>query len=257
MQNPVEPPVPADALVDATDAVLDGDLLEALWTAWREGGTVAARALSHAVGRRHMAELQQRAAELGERIVGWKIAHLPISPDEKLACAAPVLSGALGTYRDAAPIRPKLEVEHVARIEQIDANGRPTRVTWHVGLEVIDNHAEDGFVSPGWATADWGLNAAATCGDPCPAPAPGTSATVEIVIADGEPLTFSGPVIDPDLAFDALARDAAAIARPCLPGDLVWTGSLIVPIELAGQPEVDALVHGAGRAHLPRGRHPR
>jgi hypothetical protein len=225
-------------------SALDEQLLGELRRCRRDGGTTPYRELDFETGRRYLRELVAEELGRGDEVRGWKVAHLPPGAPE-FSLAAPVLSSAVDRL-PVAPATARVEVELVGRVRATTPSGRPTELEWHLGLEVIGNHADDGRVSYGWACADWGLNVAAAVGGTVGAhPAPGEPIEILLSIGDEDAIGITGRALDPDVAFAALERDCAATVRPCHAGDLVWIGSLITPVALSGHTAITASALGA------------
>jgi 2-keto-4-pentenoate hydratase len=221
------------------------DLVELLWEARAAGTTVEPRELTLDEARATLAALTRRAVAEGEEVVGWKIARLPDRTGQDVLFAGPVFASSLGPA-DRPLVAPRFEVEHVARVEALD----PLRLSWHLGLEVVDNHAPDWRLDPAWALADWGVHGGAVLGQPCAPPLDGVPRAVELRIGaehravEGAWRTGLGRMAE------VLERDAAALLQPLRPGDLVWSGSLLPPTPVLVGLDVVARVADLGEVRL-------
>ncbi len=200
-------------------------LADRLWQARIHGTTVEPDAgLGLDAGRTVLARLTERAIAAGDEVIGWKIGKLPHPADASdVFLAAPVFTSSLGA-RPRALVSPLLEVEYVARV----VSPADRSAEWQLGFEVVDNHGEGWPFAAGWGIADWGLHAGAVVGEPCDAPV--TDAPVTVTIEGWpEPTTQGAWRTGADRLWEVLARDCPAVLRPCVAGDLVWTGSLWPP----------------------------
>jgi 2-keto-4-pentenoate hydratase len=181
----------------------------------------------------------------GEEVVGWKIARLPDRAGADVLFAGPVFASSLGPAHRAL-VAPRFEVEHVARL---DALG-PLQLTWHLGLEVVDNHAPGWTLDPAWALADWAVHGGAVLGPVSDPPLPDQPRKVELAIG-AERRTVEGAWrTGVPRMVEVLERDCPALLRPWRPGDLVWSGSLLPPTPVPVGVDVVARVDGLGEVRL-------
>ena len=229
------------------------DLAAPLWSAWITGrSTRAVREMSLDEGLAVLQSLTAKRVESGDPIVGWKIARLP--GPEHVAFAGPVFASSLQPNCLIRAMQAQVEVEFVARVERagrrepFDANS----LSWHVGLEFIDNHDPDWVLAPGWAAADWGLHLGAVVGEPCGPPTFESPVVVELEIPPLR-LTEAGAWrVGPDQMIELLRRDCPRLARPCQVGDFVWTGALVAPQPLTTGASITATVEGFGTVTFER-----
>ena len=232
-----------------TDALTHTALVDSLWSARRQDRSVPAEPMSPDDGFAVLRQLVHRAVAAGDEIVGWKIARLPGDDGEPFFFAAPVFVSSFSPESRSELRDPRLEVELVARIQEVGAPGAAWQLDWHVGLEIVDNHDPGWPLHLGWAIADWGLHAAVVLGDGCRAPSDDEGFRVRVESGEG--------VLEADGMWrtghatltDVLARDCPRVGRACRPGDLVWSGALLPPMPVAQAP-VHASVDGLGSATI-------
>jgi hypothetical protein len=142
-------------------------------------------------------------------------------------------------------------VEFVARLEDRQNDGS-WRLSWHVGLEIVDNHDGDWCLDPAWCLADWAVHAGATLGDSCREPRVGEPVGVHLVVG-GREMTLVGQWrTGRGRMLAILDQDCAELVRPCQSGDLVWSGALLPPEPLPVGASVRCSVEGFGSTALHR-----
>lgn len=219
------------------------ELADKLWDARVTGASVPAVELTLSEARSNLRELTRRSVSAGRTVVGWKIGRLSLEDDEDFFFAGPVFDGF--DRRSPALIRPMVEVEFVARLaDRLPDGSWP--VTWHVGLEIADNHDPGWLVDPAWCVADWAVHAAAAVGDPCREPQVGQPLDIRLALGDEEMSTSGQWRTGHSRMLAILERDCADLHRSCQAGDLVWAGSVIPPIAIATGVTVTCSVDGFG-----------
>jgi 2-keto-4-pentenoate hydratase len=219
-------------------------LSEALWQARATGSTIDAVPLSVDDARAVLQELAACEVAAGNAVAGWKIGRMRTQDGSDFFFAGPVFDG---YDRPTRPfVAPRVEVEFVARIGDRNEDGG-WAVSWHVGLEIIDNHDSQWSLDPAWCIADWAVQAAGAVGDPCDEPVVGEPVGVRLNVGGREVRGEGRWRTGRESMLEMLERDCARIARPLAAGDLVWSGSLLPPEPLPKGESVQALVEGAGR----------
>jgi 2-keto-4-pentenoate hydratase len=218
-------------------------LANALWEARNNGTNVDACALALEEAREVLADLVQRELATGREVVGWKIARLPLEGADDVFFAGPVFAH---YDRPTSPlVRPRVEVEFVARIEGREGDGS-WRLSWHVGLEIVDNHDREWCLDPAWCLADWAVHAAASLGGPCQTPPEDAPIGVKLVIGDRSITRKGRWRMGHNRMLATLDKDCEQLARPLQVGDLVWSGSLLPPEPLPVGASVQGSVDGYG-----------
>lgn len=249
--GPVSPDAGGSGVNDRTTT--STTLAEALWLARTTGRSVnAVTDLSLVEGLEVLSHLTARRVQGGDPIVGWKIARLP-GPAHP-AFVGPVFASSLSSGCLAHAVRARVEVEFVARFDQA-LSKKPfdaSSLSWHVGLELIDNHDPDWNLAAGWAAADWGLQVGVVLGDPCGPPPFEVPVGVDLTLPIFR-LTEPGRWrVGLDMMIELLRRDCPQLARPCEAGDLVWTGALIAPRPVAPKASISVTVEGFGTVTFER-----
>ena len=221
------------------------DLVDLLWRARAAGATVEPHELSLDEARATLAELTARAVADGEEVIGWKIARLPDRAGHDVVFAGPVFASSLGVA-DRSLVSPRVEVEHVARVESDDRRD----LTWHLGLEVVDNHAPDWTLDPAWALADWAVHGGGVLGPRCDPPMADEDRMVGLVVGDDRQTLEGAWRTGVDRMVEVLERECPALLRSWRPGDLVWSGSLLPPTPVPVGVDVVARVDGPGEVRL-------
>jgi 2-keto-4-pentenoate hydratase len=189
-------------------------------------------------------ELAAREVAAGNEVVGWKIGRMRTQDDGEFFFAGPVFDG---YDRPTRPfVAPRVEVEFVARIRDRNDDGS-WPMSWHVGLEIIDNHDAQWSLDPAWCVADWAVQAAGAVGDSCNEPVVGEPVGVRLLVGGREVGGEGQWRTGRERMMEILERDCARLARPFQAGDLVWSGSLLPPEPLPKGESVEAFVQGAGR----------
>jgi 2-keto-4-pentenoate hydratase len=220
-------------------------LSNALWDARNHGKNVDACALSLEEAREVLADLVQLELATGQEVVGWKIARLPLGGEDDVFFAGPVF--AKYEKPTCRLVQPRVEVEFVARIEGRESDGS-WRLSWHVGLEIVDNHDREWCLDPPWCLADWALHAGASLGGVCQMPPEDKPIGVKLVVGDRRITTNGRWRTGHSRMLAILDQDCEQLARPFQIGDLVWSGSLLPPEPMPSGAFVRCSVDGFGHA---------
>jgi 2-keto-4-pentenoate hydratase len=220
-------------------------LTTALWEARNNGTNLDARPISLEDARGVLADLVRREMETGREVVGWKIARLPFEGADDVFFAGPVFEH----YERPSTrlVQPRVEAEFVARFEGQESDGT-WRLSWHVGLEIVDNHDRQWSLDPAWCLADWAVHAGASLGTACPEPPLEEALPVRLTIGDRTIERIGRWRTGRSRLLAVLDQDCEQTARAVRVGDLVWSGSLMAAEPLPVGASVKCSVGGFGEA---------